>query len=273
MNIKKILTPVDFSENSLNALRYAAAYAKATQAAIFILHVDTPRDATDELKENLSVDHLMDLLKKSDYLEGVKSSVLFETGNVSEKILETAQKNNIDLIVMGTQGAGNLKENLVGTNTTHVVGKATCPVLAVPASAVYKSIRKVVMAIDLAHRTAKIIEEIVNLVKIQQASILMVYVGEDKSGRFERELTELTNAIKTRTGYNKIVGKLLDSSEFPTVLETYSIDIEADMLVMITHQRGVFESIFDPSQTKMFAYHTRIPLFVVPHHKTPVFFF
>ncbi len=271
MNIKKILSPIDFSENSLNALRYAAAYARTTGAAISILYVDSPDDATDALKENLSIDHLMDLLKKSDYLSGIKTNAIFETGNVAALILEAAQKNDIDLIVMGTQGAGNLKRNLVGTITSHVVGKSSCPVLAVPASATYKPIRKVVLAIDLAQRTDKIIEEIVNLVKVQKAAILMVYVGEDKSGRFERD--ELTNAIKARTGYNRVVAKLLESSEFPTVLESYSIDIEADILVMITHHRGVFESIFDPSQTKMFAYHTRIPLFVVPHHKTPVFCF
>src|SRR5688500_16956927 len=113
MDIKKILTPVDFSENSLNALRYAAAYAKAANAAVFILHIDTRADEANELKDNLSSDHLMELLKKSDYLQGLNSTILFESGNVAEKILEAAQKNNIDLIVMGTQGAGNLKENLV----------------------------------------------------------------------------------------------------------------------------------------------------------------
>ncbi len=273
MKLKKILIPIDFSENSINALRYAAAFAKSSGACIFILHITDPDALENDLKGNLSPEHLLNLLKDSDYLSGIKTTAILESGKVSHLILEEAQKNNVDLIVMGTQGAGSMARNLIGTNTTHVVGKANCPVLAVPAEATFQSIRKVVLAVDLEHRSDHIIEEIVNLMKGQNAAILLAYAGVDKDGRFEKDLFELTKGIKERTGYERILAKVIHSSEFPMSLEAYALEIEADMVIMITHHRGVFESVFDPSQTKLMAYHTHIPLFVIPHHKTPVFFF
>jgi nucleotide-binding universal stress UspA family protein len=273
MKIKKILVPVDFSENSLNALRYAAAFAKSSGAALFILHVADPDALENELKGNLSPDHMLGLLKESEFLAGIKSTVIFRKGAVSPTILDESHKNDIDLVVMGTQGAGNMKRNLVGTHTTHVIQKSECPVLAVPAEATYNTVRKAVLAVDLEHRSDHLVEELVLLLKIQNAAILLTYVGSDPDGTFERDLQKLSDDLKERTSYQRILCKVIRSDRFPEDLETFALDIEADMLIMITHHRFVFESIFDPSKTRRYAYHTTIPLLAVPHHKTPVFFF
>jgi len=273
MKFKKILTPVDFSENSVSALRYAAAFAQASGAGIIILHIADPDALDNDLKGNLSPEHLLEILLKSDFLTGIKTTILVAKGGIPGTILEESRKNKVDLIVMGTQGSGNMIRNLIGTNTSHVVALAQCPVLVVPNGAIYQSVRKVVLAIDLEHRTDTIIEDMVNLVKFQKAAVLLAYVSMDSDGQSERELNELTNSLRHKTGYDRIVCKVIHSSEFPMGLESYAKSIEADVVVMITHHRGVFESVFDPSQTKIYSYHTSIPLLVVPHHKTPVFFF
>ena len=273
MKLKKILIPIDFSENSLNALRYAAAFAKSSGAHLTILHVADPESLENDLKGNLAPEHLMGLLNQADYLNGLTITSILENGNIPQVVFDEARKNDSDLIVMGTQGAGNVARNIVGTNTTHVIAKANCPVLAVPAQATFNTIRKVVMAVDMDHRADKIIEEIVNLIKNLNAAILLAYVGKDHDTRFERDLLELVSGIKSRTGYERIISKVIHSSDFLPGITNYINDIEADILVMVTHHRGIFESIFDPSQTKLFAYHTTTPLLAIPHHKTPVFFF
>ncbi|MBL0342524.1 MAG: universal stress protein [Bacteroidetes bacterium] len=272
MKIKKILSPVDFSVNSLNALKYAADFARSSGATLFVLHVSDPDSLINDLKGNLSPEHMLDLLKKEPFLQGVKFNTILKKGNISNLILEESRRNDIDLVVMGTQGAGNMIRTLVGTNTTKVVEKSECAVLAVPLEATYSSIKKVVLAVDLEHRSDHLIEDLVNTVKIQQSAVLLVYVGVDKEGHFERDLEKLTDEMKSRTAYSKILCKVIHSDNFPGDLEGYALDIEADILVMITHHRGVFEAIFDPSETQLYAYHTTIPLMVIPMHKKPVFF-
>ncbi len=273
MKIKKILTPIDFSENSMNALKYAIDFAKGSGSEIYVLHLADPDLLENDLKGNLSPEHLLDLLKTDKMFEGIKVTTIHKKGNVSEGILNASQKHDIDLVVMGTLGAGGVHRKLVGTNTTTVVDKSQCSVLVVPSEAKFSSIKKVVLAVDLEHRSDKLIVDIVNTMKLQQASILLAYVGIDEDHHFERDLEKLTDSIKKSTDYKKVLCKVLHTTDFPDSLENFSKDIEADLIIMITHHRGVLESIFDPSETKSYAYHTTIPLMAVPHHKKPVYFF
>ena len=272
MKINKILVPVDFSENSINALRYAAAFAKGSEAVMVVMHVSDNETLDDELRGNLAPDHLFELLKKEPWMSGIKMNSMIVEGGVEEAVLENSMNLDVDLIVMGTQGASTMARTLVGTNTTKVVGKSRCAVLVVPAEATFTPVRKVILAVDLDHRTDHLVKDIVEMLKVIGASVLLVYVGKDPSGKLERELIQLTDDLKKSTGYEKIVSKLIPSGEFPMSLESYAFDIEADIITMITHHRGVFESIFDPSETKLYTYHTSMPLLVVPHHRKPVFF-
>lgn len=273
MKIKKILTPVDFSENSMNALKYAIDFARGSGAMVHVLHMADPELLENELKGNLSPEHMLDLLRSDKMFAGIKVTTVCKKGKVAEGILEESHKNDIDLVVMGTQGAGNMTRSLIGTNTTKVVGKSECAVLAVPSDATFTGIKKVVLAVDLEHRSDNLIVDIVNTMKAQQAAVLLVYVGIDEDGHFSRDLEALTATIKQNTGYQKVLCKVLHTSDFPDSLENFAKDIEADLLVMITHHRGVLEAIFDPSETKLYAYHTSIPMMAVPHHKKPVYFF
>ncbi len=272
MKISKILVPIDFSPTSINALRYAVTFAKSSGASISIIHVTEPDSLVNDIKGNLSPDHLLDLLKAEPFLNGVELTSVFREGNIVNLILDEAKKSDIDLIIIGTRGTGTISRTLFGSNTTKVIRKAHCAVLSVPDEASYTPIRKVILAIDLEHRADKLIEQIINLVKLQQSAILLLYVGIDSDGRFERQLEELTAHLKLQTSYKKILCKVIPSNEFHESLESLSSDIEANMLVMITHHRAIMESIFDPSQTQLYAFHTHLPLLVIPQHIQPVFF-
>lgn len=273
MNIKKILVPIDFSEISLNALRYAADFAQSNGAAIFLLHIADPDSLLNDLKGNLSPEHLLSLVKEERFLTGIKTTSILKKGKIADLILEESRTNDVDLVVMGTQGAGNLTRTLIGTNTTKVVSHSKCPVLAIPGDATWQPVKKVVLAVDLEHRADKSILDVVNTMKKREAAILAVYVGTSNDRKNEAELNRYVEELKIKSQYQKIVAKYIHSELFLGSLENFILDIEADMLVMITHHRGVFESIFDPSVTKRLAFHTQVPLMVIPEIKHPVFFF
>lgn len=273
MKISKILVPVDFSDISINALRYAAAFACASGAGITILHIADPDSIMNDIKGNLSPEHMIELLKAENYMKGIKTESVIKKGKVADLILAEAEKSEAGLIVMGTQGAGTLSRNLVGTNTTKVVGKSKCPVLAIPEEASYTTVRRVVLAVDLHHRADQVISDVVATMKVIGAAVLLVYVDHKEILQHQHELDKLVSEIKAKTGYERIAGKVIKSDQFLVSIENFALDIEADILIMITHHRSILESLFDPSETKSFAYHTSIPLMAVPEVKTPVFFF
>lgn len=135
MKANKILVPVDFSESSDAALKWATVLARDTGASLLIVHVETvplttgggeyiysiPEPPTQELLERLNK------LVPSDPNVSVVHRLL--AGDPADAILRTAKSEGVDMIVMGTHGRRGITRLLMGSVAEAVVRKAECPVL------------------------------------------------------------------------------------------------------------------------------------------------
>ena len=141
--MKKILFPTDGSKTAERAREFAVNIAKATSAEIIVLSVaPTPSTLSgfqpavagrfeDELKKEMLV--VARAAKKKILDEGVKADCKVEAGVPDDKIVELADKEKVDAIVMGTQGVTGLARVFIGSVADRVVRKASCPVILVPA--------------------------------------------------------------------------------------------------------------------------------------------
>jgi len=143
IELKKVLCPVDFSESSEHALRYAAAFATAYDAELVLLHVVEPPFLpsysvagvpdlsidVDRLRQYYSA-QLDELTEKYRALHSRISSHLV-VGTPFLEIIREAKNGEFDLIVVGTHGRSGLKHMLIGSVAEKVVRKAPCPVLSV----------------------------------------------------------------------------------------------------------------------------------------------
>lgn len=141
--ITRILAPTDFSDASDAALAYARALARQVSASVHLLHVFDDPFASGafvadgiglmpvELRESLFADargRLADRLAAHAQLTPGSSSALV-VGPAARRIVEYADENEMDLIVMGTHGRGGLAHALLGSVAERVVRTAHCPVL------------------------------------------------------------------------------------------------------------------------------------------------
>jgi nucleotide-binding universal stress UspA family protein len=137
---KRLLCPVDFSEPSLAALRFAFSLAEEADASMTILHVfDWPAD--DELfVERFDVPEFrrfvedqgrrrLEALMTDDLRIWCKPSAKLAYGKPYREILDAAAKEDADLIVIGIRGRNPLDLTLFGSTANHVVRRASCPVL------------------------------------------------------------------------------------------------------------------------------------------------
>lgn len=135
MQLKKILCPIDFSEDGQAANEYASMLAESSGAEIVYLHVALP-DVTFsavahvDLRENAAEDRIR-LEATVPTVSGVNASYEVEFGLPSPTIVEFATENNIDLIVMGTHGRTGWRRVTMGSVAEGVVRNASCPVLAI----------------------------------------------------------------------------------------------------------------------------------------------
>ena len=136
MNAKRIMCPVDFSEYSDAAVRYASTLAQESGAKLFLVHVDesqVPYDAgyagfipqmdPEALKEKLAEVH--------PSIATVETEHFMLSGRAADALVDFANKHDIDLIVMGTHGRTGVARLLMGSIAEAVVRGAACPVLTV----------------------------------------------------------------------------------------------------------------------------------------------
>ncbi|MDR4508258.1 MAG: universal stress protein [Candidatus Brocadiaceae bacterium] len=137
--LKKILCPVDHSECSYFALKYAISLALKDEAKLYLMHVIDTRIYDTEIypfspykpsETDLSKTH-ENLIKSLP--EGTTDVLKVETivinGIPFQEIIKTATEINADLIVIGTHGRTGIPHIMMGSVAEKVVRGAPCPVL------------------------------------------------------------------------------------------------------------------------------------------------
>ena len=135
----RLLCPVDFSESSVEALRFACSIAEESDAHLTILHVlGWPSD--DELPDRFDVSEFrhrleerargrLEALVSDEVRVWCKPVTTVSYGKPYREILEVAGREATDLIVIGLRGRNPLDLTLFGSTTNHVVRRSSCPVL------------------------------------------------------------------------------------------------------------------------------------------------
>ncbi len=142
MQIQRILCPVDFSETSQRALAYALGLAQAAGAELIVVHAleEAPLFAAYAgpqagsilaEAENAARRELAELVADAT-LPAARLRTEILRGKIPQAILEYAEQQQADLIVMGTHGRSGLEYAFFGSVAERVIRRARCPVLIVP---------------------------------------------------------------------------------------------------------------------------------------------
>jgi nucleotide-binding universal stress UspA family protein len=133
--IRKILVAVDGSVTSSSAAENAIDLAEKFGADLIALYIVPPniriREIFDLAKQNGQ--KIVDEVKKTESAKklNVQTEVLWDVGSVTKAIVEYAEENNVNLIVLGTRGISGIKQMLLGSTASGVVTYSHCPVIVV----------------------------------------------------------------------------------------------------------------------------------------------
>lgn len=268
--MKKIIVPVDFSEQSEYALKVAASLAKKYGSEIFALHMLELSDALVSSSEGLQQEHAMFLLKVAEkrfdtfldkpYLKGIKITPIIKHFKVFSEVNEIAQKHGADLVVIGSHGTDGLKEIFVGSNTEKVVRNSNIPVLIIKDDLEDFQVRHVTFACDfkeeslLAYRKAK------DFVDKFSAELHLVYIntpGDDFLST--KDAYKRISQFLQKAGVGKEVEVYNDYSIEKGILN-YSESINADLIGISTHGRRGLSHFFMGSIGEDIANHSKMPV-------------
>lgn len=269
-NLKKIYVPIDFSDASVNAVRYAKEMAEFSSGVISLVHSYYPTPVTvgdvtyiDPEIENIQRDNLKKFktqISEEGYFDSPNSIIIdseFLTGFPVPELVSLSKRDENMLMIMGAKGKSNLKK-LFGSVSTDVAMKSACPVLLVPEGTKFKPYRKIVFCSNDLDIDAYAIEELIKVAAPYNADIEVIHVDQ-QDGYQEHELM---NLITNYYPKKKVSFQLIDGESKLEAILTHVENNNADLTVMSRASRGLIGDLFHSSLTKKIILRAATPLLI-----------
>jgi nucleotide-binding universal stress UspA family protein len=274
--MKTILVPTDFSDCSLNALDFALQIAQKQKAKIILHHIVEPVQSYVAAADGMYVDveveqkylnyltenakeKLKEITQSSQY-QGVEIERRVNIGSLYLVIQEQVKNQQIDLIVMGTQGVSGLDEMFVGSNTEKVVRLAKCPVLTINKTAKNINLKKIVLATDLNPSNAQNFEVVRQIQNIFGAKVHIVFVNEPNDFRPQRDLESAKNQFISQVNLQNVDFQVYCDVNLENGILHFADDVKADLIAIATHQRKGLAHLISGSIAEDIVNHAQIPV-------------
>ncbi|MCC6724280.1 MAG: universal stress protein [Saprospiraceae bacterium] len=279
--IHKILVPTDFSDCAINAYHFSLQLASKWNANIKLLHVVTPDYGVTDLpvlvdiatKEKIEVSS--ELLKNfresglANMLEMLPSlPVVTDELKVSSlpyaAIATTADENEVDLVVIGTNDYHSAWENAFGTNASSVLKQAHCNVLVVPELAPFHGFSAIGFAADLHETDPYHLWRFCKLMEPFHSVVHCTHIEKQgSSDKTQMRFEELQAFFENNNTALQLQFHALDEDSIETGLGVFIESYGLDLLAMPSPHRDAFSNMFHKSMTRQMALHSKVPLLVM----------
>jgi nucleotide-binding universal stress UspA family protein len=249
----KIVVPLDFHEQSIIALEQTRGIAKFLKAEIIILYVIESTDLISSMfrneKEYKKIQEevkkkLEELARDTSEKFQVPVSVRIEKGKVYEQILRVADEVKARFIIMGKNDVDEGYMKFIGSNTLHVISNADCPVITIKGKEHKLGVKNIVLPLDLTKKTREKVFSAISFGMHFKSAIWMVSVLTGGVSLTRSRIYAKMKRAKKMIEENGVPCniKLFKKTEIPNydVILKYSLDIDADLIMIMTHQESDF---------------------------------
>ncbi|NNC70957.1 MAG: universal stress protein [Flavobacteriaceae bacterium] len=279
--MKKILIPTDFSDNAWDALIYAIRLYDDIPCRFFVLNtyevmatgVNTTihSSATKKLYEILREDSQKGLEKIEKYLndhllnDKHEYEIISKYGSLTSVVKDLINKENIDLIIMGTTGASGIKKVFMGSNAMRLIKNISdCPIIAVPKDYEFEEPELISFATDLNKLfTAEDLNPLYELLLIHDLNLEILHVHDEaKLSDIQKENIEL---IKHRLDSHNVSYKGIDLiSTVSKSINEYTKTNKVDLICFANYEHTFIEKLTHEPIIKKVGFQTQVPLLIIP---------
>jgi nucleotide-binding universal stress UspA family protein len=278
--MKKILIPIDFSDNSLNALAYAQLLFKRTKTTFYLFAAYQPLPSnimeddweSEWLVDNAEQEIIIDLQEIISNLSHNKFNRLhdFKTVAKANSLVDAVKKAvtelEIDFIVMGTKGAKGLKEYFLASNTVKIVNAiSTCPIIVVPKT--YKSIdlpAQIVFSTNLKRSfNSDELRPLIELLLSLDAKLKIVQLMDDPYLSEKQKLHKETLIYLLKETPHFFHEITYTASETEAISE-FVKGTQSDIISLIYHKQNFFYELLEENVVEKSTFNSEVPLLILP---------
>lgn len=267
-----ILVPVDFSEQSLIALRQSYNLARLTRAELTLINVIdesfhlpffAPKE--DKTMEKKIQKALEQLSHETSVESGVLVHHLVVRGKVYEEVQKVAKKLKCSFIVMGTNGSTGLKK-FIGSNALRVIRESPCPVITIKGKKHRTGCKNIVLPLDMTKETKEKVSKAIEIAGFFSSTINLVSVlttdDEFIVNKLKRQMNQVHDYIKEHNVPCNV--EFVHGSDVGEEIINYSKKVKADLIMIMTQEELTWtDSLFISSSAQQIINESDIPVLSV----------
>ena len=285
MSTKKILIPIDFSDQSIIALDQSYNIARGYKADITLLYVIEDdggfiskffsKEQDENLKKNIQV-QLDKVAKDAEKKSKIKISTMIARGRVYEKVAEVADMLDAACIIMGCNGSKkSIKKRFIGSNALRIVRSSKQPVITIKGKHHRDGCKNIVLPLDLTKETKEKVNKAIELSKIFGGSAIRVVsvlftTDEFVVNRLTRQLSQVKAFIE-KAGIEctaEIIKGIKREESLAQNIIDYANKVEGDLIMIMTQQEVDFTKYFIGSSAQEIILNSDTPvLSIIPSLK------
>ena len=278
----RVVLPTDFSKNAFHAISYAVKLLENSTCIFYLVHAYTPpvyrADYTlgspgqfglpdnEKYKAEEALEKTIKKIKAQFNVPTHSFVVHAAFNSLTDEIASISQKENIDFVVMGTQGATGAKEILFGSNTVNVIQKTEIPVLAVPSTFEYKPPYNILFPTDyeVDYKKANI-DFLLKFSKLVHSKLHIMHVanpdGLDGDQADNKTYLEGMLLESNHKFYD------LPNQELIGAINGFQKENPVELLAMVKNKHSFIERLFVEPIIKNIGLHAKVPFLVLPYNK------
>lgn len=286
-NINKIICPVDFSEDSLNASFYAVQVAAKIKAEIKFVYAcysmqpmanpfpdafsyqigmgnifnDEQIDAKEGMKKFKGT---ISKYIKDNNLPEIKFSISIVFGDPITAIPRVCKKYKTAMVVMGTKGLGKSRNYQAGSVALNTIETVSIPVLVIPKEYEFTTLAgfNTMYITDFDDRDFSSFRKLMSIISLFDASIHCIHIQQERDSINKIMLDDLTSHIKNVYGDYNVSCKLISGKNISKSVSEFVKVNKINLISLSERKRNFLMRLFSKSIVKDILFKVNTPLLV-----------
>jgi nucleotide-binding universal stress UspA family protein len=278
--IKRILVPVDFSETSDTATTNAAILARLLNAEIILLNViepqwshfvsiievlSTPPSYADI--EKAVIGKMNVICEKIFNNYGVKSEAFVVSGRIHTEIISFSEKNNIDLIVMGTHGVSGYNDLFIGSIAKRIVTLSHIPVLTMQQKCNKPNYKNILIPIDNSMHSRQKVNMAILFANLFGAKVhIIARPDSEDPAELNKFITKIKSVedILTDAKISHVTSRIPGENLAQSAID-YAAKNKINLIIINTGHESKINQLFLGAFVQQLVNHSTIPVLSIKH--------
>lgn len=252
-----LLIPIDFTEQSVLAVKQAYNLAKYTHSKIVLLHAyeKAGEEKYDELKA---------LTKQTETESGVPTEFMNVKGNIYTEVPKVAQEIGATLVMAGIESHMSAK-NIIGSSASKMIRECECPVITIRGKEHRDGCENILLPLDLSRESREKVDVAVQFAHYFGASIRILAVFSLSDAAYENQLLAYSHQVKQ---YIKGKGiscsnKSIASDSLADTIVEYANKIEADLIIIMNKPNLSIKEFFSGTEAQKVVDVSNLPVMTI----------